>query len=97
MVEPAVKTVALPPVVDLDALDGVRDRLLEVIETGPVRINGAAVERVATNALLMLLSAADTARKANFAFEIAGPSPAMTGAIDRLGLSPQFAPMIRGL
>ena len=97
MAEPAVKTVALPPVVDLDALDGVRDRLLEVIETGPVRINGAAVERVATNALLMLLSAADTARKANFAFEIAGPSAAMTGAIERLGLTPGFAPMIRGL
>jgi anti-anti-sigma regulatory factor len=97
MAEPAVKTVALPPVVDLDALDGVRDRLLEVIETGPVRINGAAVERVATNALLMLLSAADTARKTNFAFEIAGPSAAMTGAIDRLGLTPRFAPMIRGL
>jgi len=91
------KIVDLPTFLDLDALDGVRDRLLEVIETGPARINGAAVERVATNALLMLLSAAETARKAGFGFEIAGPSAAMTGAIDRLGLSPRFAPMIRGL
>ena len=97
MAEPAVKTVALPPVVDLDALDGVRDRLLEVIETGPARVTGAAVERIATNSLLMLLSAADTARKAGFAFEIAGPSVAMTNAIERLGLLPRFVPMMRGL
>jgi anti-anti-sigma regulatory factor len=96
MAEPAIKTVALPPVVDLDALDGVRDRLLEVIETGPARITGAAVERIATNSLLMLLSAADTARRAGFRFELAAPSAAMINAIERLGLMPSFAPMMKG-
>lgn len=96
MAEPAIKTVALPAIVDLDALDGVRDRLLDVIETGPVRINAAAVERIATNALLMLLSAAETARKGGFGFEIASPSGAMAAAIERLGFGPHFAPLTRG-
>ena len=67
-----------------------------MIETGPARINAAAVERIATNSLLMLLSAADTARRANWSLEIAGPSPAMTGAIERLGLTPRFAALMKG-
>jgi ABC-type transporter Mla MlaB component len=52
------KTLALPAVVDLDALDPIRDDLIEALETGPVTVDCAGVERVATNALFMLLSAA---------------------------------------
>jgi anti-anti-sigma regulatory factor len=96
MAEPAIKTVALPAVVDLDALDGVRDRLLEIIEAGPARVTGASVERIATNALLMLLSAARTAQRNGFGFEIAGPSAVMSTAIERLGLTSHFAPAMRG-
>ena len=47
----STKIMALPAVVDLDSLDVVRDGLIDAVETGPVEINAAAVERVATNAL----------------------------------------------
>ena len=83
--------VVLPPVIDLDALDGVRDRLLEAIDRGAVDVDAAGVERVATNALLMLLSAAQTAAGVGCAFRIGGTSPAFAAAVQRLGLDVQFA------
>jgi anti-anti-sigma regulatory factor len=90
------REVALPAVVDLDALDTVRDGLIEAVELGPTRVDGSAVERVSTNALLMLVSAAETARRNGFGFEIAGPSAPMVTAIDRLGLGGPFAGMMKG-
>ncbi len=96
MAEGRSKTIALPAVVDLDALDNVRDRLLEALEAGPVTVTGAAVERVATNALIMLISAAETARRNGFAFWVAKPSEPMQAAIDRLGLSTAFAGITKG-
>ena len=90
------KAIALPAVVDLDALDGVRDRLLDAVDSGPVTISAAAVERVCTNGLLMLISAAETARRNSFAFAVEEVSPTMRLAIDRLGLGPHFAGVIKG-
>ncbi len=90
------KIVALPPIVDLDALDTVRDGLIDAVELGAVEIDGSRVERVATNALLMLVSAAETARRNNYDFKISGASPPMLAAIDRLGLSGSFSAWIRG-
>ena len=90
------KIVALPPIVDLDALDTVRDGLIDAVELGAVEIDGSRVERVATNALLMLVSAAETARRNSFDFKISGASPPMLAAIDRLGLSGSFSAWIRG-
>jgi anti-anti-sigma regulatory factor len=74
----------------------VRDGLIDAIEEGPVALKGAAVERVSTNALFMLISAAETARKNQFDFVIEEPSAALTGAIDRLGLVARFSQMMRG-
>lgn len=91
-----IKEVALPAVVDLDALDTVRDGLIEAVELGPTRVDASAVERVATNALLMLVSAAETARRNSFAFEISGASAPMHTAIDRLGLSGTFDRWMKG-
>jgi anti-anti-sigma regulatory factor len=88
--------VALPAVVDLDALEDVRDALLAETERGGIEVSGDAVERISTNALLMLASAAETARRNNFPFTITTASPAMRAAIDRLGLNVVFAPMLRG-
>lgn len=88
--------VALPAVVDLDALEDVRDALLAESELGAVEVSGEAVERISTNALLLLASAAETARRNDFAFAITTASPAMQAAIDRLGLTAVFAPMLRG-
>jgi anti-anti-sigma regulatory factor len=96
MAKPARKTVVLPAIVDLDSLDTIRDGLLDAVDDGSVTIAGAGVERVSTNALFMLISAAATARKNNFEFEIEAPSAALTGAIERLGLGASFDGMMRG-
>jgi anti-anti-sigma regulatory factor len=96
MAETRSKKIALPAVVDLDALDSVRDLLIDAVEAGPVSVDGRAVERVSTNALVMLISAGETARRNNFPFQIAEASSPMLAAIDRLGFGPQFAGMMRG-
>ncbi len=88
--------VTLPAVVDLDALDSVRDTLLSAIERGPVEVRCSAVERISTNALLMLISAAETARRNNFDFAIAAVSPPMQAAINRLGFGLRFAETVKG-
>jgi anti-anti-sigma regulatory factor len=90
------RIVDLPPVVDLDALDGVRDRLLDAIDAGPVTVSGAQVERVSTNALFLLLSAAETARRSNTAFTLGSVSASLTSAIERLGLGPHFGALTKG-
>ena len=95
MVKQSSKTVALPAVIDLDAIDGIRDALSEALEDGPVVVEASAVERLSTNALLLLVSAAETARRHQFSFAIDAPSAAMTTAIERLGLKAQFAGMMR--
>lgn len=89
-------SITLPAVIDLDSLDGIRDGLLDAIEAGPVAIGAGAVERVSTNALFMLISAAETARRNHFEFAIVQPSAALSSAIERLGLSAQFSGMMRG-
>jgi anti-anti-sigma regulatory factor len=90
MATASVRTLALPSVVDLDALDAIRDRLADALESGPVTLDAGAVERVSTNALFLLLAAAETARRHKFAFAIAQAAPALTGAIARLGLTERF-------
>lgn len=92
----AQKIVALPAIVDLDALDDVRDGLIDAVELGPVVVDAGAVERVATNALFMLISAAETARRNSFGFSIAHASAPLQGAIDRLGLGATFAGLMKG-
>ena len=96
MAEGHGRIIALPAVVDLDAIDGVRDVLLDALDAGPVTVRADAVERVATNGLLMLVSAAETARRNNHGFAIEAASAPMCAAIERLGLGPSFAGMIRG-
>ena len=90
------KIVALPSVIDLDALDMVRDGLIDAVELGDVVIDGAAVERVATNGLLMLISAAETAQRNHNSFGITGASASMLASIDRLGLAESFSRLMKG-
>ncbi|RYE08492.1 MAG: STAS domain-containing protein [Hyphomicrobiales bacterium] len=90
------RIVALPAIVDLDALDNVRDRLIDAVELGGARIDASQVERVATNALFMLISAAETAKRNSFPFEIVGASAPMNAAIERLGLDGAFAGLMKG-
>jgi len=93
---PESKTIALPAVVDLDALDVVRDGLIDAVELGAVEVDASNVERVATNALLMLVSAAETSRRNSYGFVITAVSEPMTAAIDRLGLNATFTPLMKG-
>ena len=95
MTPTAARAVALPSVLDLDCIEAVRDGLLEAIEEGAVVIGAAEVDRVSTNGLLMLISAAETARRNQTGFAIVGVSHAMATAIDRLGLGVPFAAMIK--
>ena len=95
MAKQTKKTVALPEVIDLDAIDGIRDVLIDALEEGPVTVQAGAVERVSTNALLLLVSAAETARRHHFDFTIEAPSAAMSAAIERLGLDAQFSGMMK--
>lgn len=89
-------TIALPAIVDLDALDGVRDKLIDSLESGHVTVDASGVERVSTNALVMLISAGETAHRNNFEFEVAAVSQPMLAAIDRLGFGPSFAGIVKG-
>jgi anti-anti-sigma regulatory factor len=90
------KLMPLPAVVDLDAVELLRDGLLDAIEQGPVIVSGRAVERVSTNALFMLMSAAETARRSDCSFVVAEASPVMLAAIARLGLDAHFAGILKG-
>jgi anti-anti-sigma regulatory factor len=90
------KVVALPAIVDLDALDNVRDGLIDAVELGAVTVDASGVERVATNALFMLVSAAETAKRNSFHFEITGASAPMQAAIERLGLNGTFTGLMKG-
>jgi len=89
------QAVDLPGIIDLDAIDAIRDRLIDALELGSVVVKADAVERVSTNALLLLVSAAETARRNHFDFAIEAPSAAMTTAIDLLGLGSQFSGMMK--
>jgi len=90
------RSITLPAVIDLDALDIVRDGLIEAVELGAVVIDASQVERVATNALLMLVSAAQTAMHNRFGFSIEGTSAPMLAAIERLGLGGSFSGLMKG-
>lgn len=96
MTATASSIVALPAIADLDAIDGLRDRLLDAVEAGSVQVNAAAVERVAANTLFMLLSAAETARRNDFSFALTEASAPLLAAIERLGLRGHFSLLLRG-
>ncbi|MCD7061354.1 STAS domain-containing protein [Pelagibacterium xiamenense] len=90
------QSVELPRIVDLDALDEIRETLLGALQAGPVDIDAQAVDRVSTNALFMLLSAAETAKQAKFTFTISRASDVMRASIEKLGLNDNFAPVLKG-
>ncbi len=92
----AGQAVVLPAIVDLDSLDTFRDKLMDAVDRGDAEVDGSAVERVATNALMMLLSAAETAKHNKNGFAVVTPSEPMQSAIQRLGLTPYFAPLTKG-
>lgn len=95
MTQTAQEILPLPSVLDLDAIDSVRDWLLQAVEAGNVELDASGVERVATNALLMLRSAADTAKKNGFTLQIPKSSAALDAAIERLGMGEIFSGLVK--
>lgn len=95
MAHQEASAIALPEVIDLDALDAIRDKLIDAVEEGPVTVVASAVQRVSTNGLLMLISAAESARRNHNEFAVDAPSAAMLAAIDRLGLGAHFSGMMK--
>lgn len=96
MSEASAQSIELPAVVDLDVLDGLRDSMLDVVEHAAIQIECSKVERIATNGLIMLLSAGETARRNNTSLQLANPSEAMQAALARLGLTSSFSQYIEG-
>ncbi len=90
------QTYDLPAVMDVDAMDNVRDWLSDAVSHGGVELNGAGVQRVVTNSLLMLVSAGQSAAKNNFAFAIRQPSQPLSEAIERLGMNEIFSRILKG-
>lgn len=92
----APQTMSLPKVIDLDVMDDVREWLVEATAHGDVELRANEIERCATNALLMLATAARTAANNGFSFKIKNPSDAFDEAIVRLGLDQAFSDILEG-
>lgn len=96
MSKDSIPVLALPEIIDLDTLDDIRDRMLDAVENGSLAVDASSVERVATNVVIMLLSAAETARRNAFSFTLTNQSEAMQSAIARLGLTDSFTSLAEG-
>ena len=90
------KQIDLPAIADIGAVDELRDEMLEALNAGDLEINLAHVERVSTNALFMLLSAAQTAKNHNYQLMLSAPSEHLYSALETLGLESAFAPLMKG-
>ncbi|WP_127144219.1 STAS domain-containing protein [Pelagibacterium montanilacus] len=87
-------TIALARTLDGGDVGALRAALAEALARGPVRLDASGTERVSTSGLMVLLSAAVSARAMDRPLVMADPSPALEEAIETLGLADQFAPMI---
>lgn len=76
----------LPPVLDLAAAEPLAVALRALLPDGPIRVDGAAVERALTPGLQVLAAAAATARTRGIVFRVENASAAMAEAIEDLGL-----------
>ena len=86
----------LPSVMDVDAMDELREWLGSALEIGDIQLNASEVSRLVTNALLMLLSAKSTADKNKISLQVTNPSAAFSEAIDRLGMGEVIKPILEG-
>ncbi|MGJ8529932.1 STAS domain-containing protein [Maritalea sp.] len=96
MADTQLNQIKLPAIADIGAVDELRDEMLEALNNGDLEVNLEMVERVSTNALFMLLSAAQTAKNHNFKFLLSAPSEHFSNALETLGLDSAFAPLMKG-
>jgi anti-anti-sigma regulatory factor len=83
--------IVLPAQLDLTAAEPLHQRLLDRARSGdPLVIGAAAVDRVSTAAVQVLLAAAAEVRSRGAAFQLRDPSPELAGALADLGVSAAF-------
>ncbi|MDA8231095.1 MAG: STAS domain-containing protein [Magnetospirillum sp.] len=82
----------LPSVLDLPAAMDLHDALLDALadNDGDVVVEGAAVERMSTAAVQVLLAAAAGFKAAGRHFAVAAPSDRIVDAFRQLGLAAQL-------
>jgi len=88
--------IELPAIADIGAVDELRDEMIDALNSGDLEINLEKVERVSTNALFMLLSAAETAKSHNYKLQLSAPNENFSSALSTLGLESAFAPLMKG-
>ncbi len=96
MADTQIKQMKLPAVADIGAVDELRDEMVDALNNGDLEVSLEMVERVSTNALFMLLSAAQTAKNHNYKLLLSAPSEHFTNALETLGLDSAFAPLMKG-
>lgn len=96
MADAQTKSIELPAIADIGAVDLLREEMVDALNVGNLEISLEKVERVSTNALFMLLSAAQTARTHNFELQLTTPSEHFSNALKVLGLEGAFAPLMKG-
>jgi|GEM_PF-5260797 len=91
MLASAASALSLPILLDVAALPDLAGRLDTALDLGDVRLDGAGVERVAANGVLLLLAAGQAAQARSRALVLSQPSPALCEAAQRLGLERHLA------
>jgi anti-anti-sigma regulatory factor len=77
----------LGSILDLRAAQPLRDCLLAVLENGkPLRLEAAAVERVSTACIQVLLAGGAAFKEAGLGFRVQQPSETLVAALGDLGL-----------
>ncbi|MDF3809596.1 MULTISPECIES: STAS domain-containing protein [Rhodopseudomonas] len=80
----------LPQMLDLPQANGLRDDLIQLLAQGAVVLDAAAVERMSTPSVQVLLAAGRAADAAGSELQIVNASEAFRAAIDDLGLRAEF-------
>ena len=87
MTETTPAPLPLAAELDLDAATPLRDRLVEALDAGHgLVLDGAAVERVSTACLQVLVAAAREAARSGLSFLITNPSHVLAAAVADLAL-----------
>lgn len=87
----AIQPWSLPPSLDLSVAEPLRHSLSGLLHENALDLDGAAVERVSTPCLQVIVAAIARARVIGVKPMLRNASPALSGAISELGLSPLFA------
>ncbi|OIR00347.1 hypothetical protein GALL_176000 [mine drainage metagenome] len=83
----------LPAILDLSAAEPLRQTLLERMAEREILLNGAAVDRVSTACLQVLLTAAADCRGKGGRLRLEAPSDALRNAFTTLGLDQHLTEM----